>query len=181
VNTPRDDMPEHDPAISDLYRKTGDIAPPASLDEAVLASARRATRQRRQRWILPLSTAAVLMLGITVLLKLNSEWQPRDSAPVSAPHEEKSEITESLGSSADTTSMSDSTVMQADKLKEGESPVEPGMLQAEQKALEPKPWIEKIHKLIEEKKLDEAKKELEAFRKHYPDYKLPNDLKSLLP
>ncbi len=224
MNTPRDDMPEHDPHISALYRKTGNIEPPASLDEAVLASARRAVRQRRQRWVLPLSTAAVLMLGITVLLKLNGEWQPgrgfEGDVPMSTTHEEKSaearervmakraapaspepqalksappslatapselprgvvrekaEIAESMGFSADRARMSDSAV------QETESPVISGMAQAEQKVLEPKAWIEKIRKLIEEKKPDEAKKELEDFRKRYPDHKLPDDLKSLLP
>ncbi len=213
MNTPHDDMPEHDPDISALYRKTGDIAPPASLDEAVLASARRAIHQRRQRWILPLSTAAVLMLGITVLLKINSEWQPGDalerSAPAPAMPEEKAEtsagvlakkaapaspepqalravppqqaarakteIAESLGATTDTAPMADSTIQEA------ESPVIAGMAQTEQKVLEPKPWIEKIRKLIEAKKPNEARKEMEAFRKRYPDYKLPDDLKLLMP
>ncbi len=208
MNRPHDDMPEHDPDISALYRKAGNVEPPAKLDEAVLTSARRAIRQRRQRWILPLSTAAVLMLGITVLLKINSEWQPGDalerSAPAPAMHEEKAEtstgvlakkaapvspepralravppqqasrakteIAESLG--ADAAPMMDSTIQEA------ESPVIAGTALAEPKVLEPKPWIEKIRKLLLEKKPDEAKKELEAFRKHYPDYKLPDDLKS---
>ncbi len=209
MNRPHDDMPEHDPEISALYRKTGNVEPSAKLDEAVLASARRALRQRRQRWILPLSTAAVLMLGITVLLKINSEWQPGDalerSAPAPAMHEEKAagvlakkaapvspepralravppqqaaraktEIAESLGAAADAAPMMDST------MHEAESPIIAGIAQTEQKALEPQPWIEKIRKLLLEKKPDEAKKELEAFRKHYPDYKLPNDLKSLI-
>ncbi len=207
MNTPHDDMPEHDPHISALYRQAGDIAPPASLDEAVLASARRAVRQRRQRWIVPLSTAAVLMLGLTVLLKINSEWQTKESVPMAMPHEEKAEasagmlakkaapaspapqvlravppqqssrakteIAESFGAVAD-------AVQKTDKQKENETLAIAGAAQAEPKVLEPKPWIEKIRKLIEEKKLDEGRKELRAFRKRYPDYKLPNDLKSLV-
>ncbi len=230
MNTPQDDMPEHDPHISALYRKAGNIEPPASLDEAVLASARRAVRQRRNRWMLPLSTAAVLMLGLTVLLKLNSEWQPgrefKDDTPASvtleektesaagtlakraapapaktlglnaappssatAPREEqprqaaraKTEIAESQGFAADNAAMSDLIVPQTDKLKGSESPVISGMAQAEQKVLEPKAWIKKIRKLIEAKNIDEAKKELEAFKKRYPDHKLPDDLKPLIP
>lgn len=230
MNTPQDDMPEHDPHISALYRKTGNIEPPASLDEAVLASARRAVRQRRNRWMLPLSTAAVLMLGLTVLLKLNSEWQPgrefNDDTPTSvtleektesaagtlakraapapaktlelnaalpssaiAPRDEqprktakeKSEIASTLGSASDTAPISDSTLQQAETSNETETPFVSGMAQAEQKVLEPKAWIKKIRKLIEAKNIDEAKKELKAFRKHYPDYKLADDLKALLP
>lgn len=205
MNTSHD---EHDPEISALYRKTGNVEPPTKLDVAVLATARRAIRQRRQRWILPLSTAAVLMLGITVLLKINSEWLPTDSVPMAINHEEtetsagmlekktapispepqalramppqqaaraKKEITESLDFSADSAPMSDSTMQEAEK------PVIAGSAQTEQKVLEPKPWIEKIYKLIEEKKADDAKKELDAFRKRYPDYKLPADLTSLMP
>jgi hypothetical protein len=231
VNTPQDDMLEHDPHISALYRKTGNIEPPASLDETVLANARRAVRQRRNRWMLPLSTAAVLMLGLTVLLKLNSEWQPtpklEDSAPTSAANEdklaeapirmmakkaapapaetralksappsiataprdeqprktarEKTEIAKMLGSASDTAPISDSAIQQAEKSKDTESPVITGMAQAEQKVLEPKEWIKKIRKLLEAKKQDEAEKELKAFRKRYPDYKLPDDLKALIP
>lgn len=227
MNTPHDDMSEHDPHISALYRKTGNIEPPATLDEAVLASARRAVRQRRNRWMLPLSTAAVLMLGLTVLLKLNSEWQPgpklEDGAPASTPHEEKlaeaparmmakksapapsksqaltaqpsttiteqprqtarakSEDAESQSIAADTAPMTNSTMHETEIRKEAGSPVISGMAQAEQEVLEPKPWLEKIRKLIEAKKPDAAKKELKAFRKHYPDYKLPDDLKALIP
>lgn len=215
MNTPRDDMPEHDPHISAIYRTTGDIEPPAALDEAVLTSARHAVRQRRQRWMLPLSTAAVLMLGITVLLKLNSEWQPghdlEGGAPASPALEKKSkdtsvgmlakkaapepqalkappqaaraktEIAESLGFAADSAPMSGSVILEADKQKETESPILSGIVQTEQKVLEPKPWIKKIRKLLEAKKLAESRKELQAFRKHYPDYRLPDDLKSLLP
>lgn len=77
--------------------------------------------------------------------------------------------------------MSNSTIQEAEKSKEAGNPVISGMTQAEDKVLEPKPWIEKIHKLMEAKNLDEAKKELKAFRKRYPDYKLPDDLKSLMP
>ena len=61
---------EHDPDISELYRATRTAEPTAALDEKVLAQARRAARQRRRRWLLPLSTAAVVMVGLTLTLRM---------------------------------------------------------------------------------------------------------------
>lgn len=61
---------EHDPRLSKLYRSTRNAEPGAALDERVLAQARRAARNKRRRWLLPLSTAAVVMVGLTVTLKM---------------------------------------------------------------------------------------------------------------
>jgi len=69
-----EDGSEHDPDISAIYRKTGDLAPPTSLDDRILAAARRAAWRRKQRWILPLSTAAVVVLSVTLLINMNDEW-----------------------------------------------------------------------------------------------------------
>jgi hypothetical protein len=46
-----------------------------------------------------------------------------------------------------------------------------------QAILDPEAWIVKIRTLLEQKKRDEAIKELEAFKTAYPDYQLPADLK----
>jgi len=233
VSTPHNDMQEHDPDLSNLYRKAGDIAPPTSLDQAVLTTAHRAARQRRQRWMLPLSTAAVLMLGITVLLKLNSEWQFNSEQEGTIPTEQSDSLPEDLAVPSTTMapqkrarderlmdkapkkmlrqqpaplhpeakalkkpptasavtdntdafifsdealSASDSGAQENDNKKETSTVATPV---PEQEVLQAKPWIEKIRELVESKHKDEARKELESFRKHYPDYKLPDDLKSL--
>lgn len=66
-------MSEHDShddsAISALYRRASQEAPLRHLDERVLVTARRHAAQRSHRWWLPLSTAAVLVLAVTLLLR----------------------------------------------------------------------------------------------------------------
>lgn len=66
-------MSEHDshddPAISALYRSASQEAPSRHLDERVMVTARRHAARRSHRWWLPLSTAAVLVLAVTLLLR----------------------------------------------------------------------------------------------------------------
>lgn len=44
--------------------------------------------------------------------------------------------------------------------------------------LRPEDWLKRIKKLRQQGKLEEAKKELAAFKKHYPDYPVPEALES---
>ncbi|MEN8179771.1 MAG: hypothetical protein ABFS39_14310 [Pseudomonadota bacterium] len=59
-----------DPAISHLYRATRIEEPDAALDVKILAEAKAVTHHQRRRWLLPLSSAAVVLLGVTLTLKL---------------------------------------------------------------------------------------------------------------
>ena len=59
-----------DPDITALYRSTRREEPNAALDGRILSEARHVARRRRNRWLLPLSSAAVVMLGLTLTLKL---------------------------------------------------------------------------------------------------------------
>jgi hypothetical protein len=45
----------------------------------------------------------------------------------------------------------------------------------------PEAWLKAIDKLLDEKKMDEANKSLEAFVKAYPDYQLDEKYRALLP
>jgi hypothetical protein len=62
--------PLEDPDIGALYRATRTMEPGTELDALILARARTAARRRRNRWLLPLSSAAVVMLGLTLTLQL---------------------------------------------------------------------------------------------------------------
>ncbi len=271
---------EHDHAVSAVYRKAADLSPPTSLDNAILAAARQAAWRRKQRWMLPLSTAAVVMFSVTLLLNMHDEWDfsreeggdsptspilPSASRPVSrsaekpkpalpaAPQEIAVEVesyreeaadilakrltppapssltakpkkaapsskdltTETAGKSTpappgelidqaarsraqssgvlafsnDFSTLADSADEEADKKKPS---LEPGkavikqpvnkdvvrMERGEQALLAPKPWLAKIRELITAGKTETARKELEFFKKRYPDHMLPDDLKS---
>jgi hypothetical protein len=67
-----------DPQVSAAYRALGAEEPPRALDEAILAAARRPRRGWVQRWSVPLSLAAVVVLSVVVTLRIQHE-QP---APV---------------------------------------------------------------------------------------------------
>lgn len=259
-------IPGHDPAISAIYRKTANIEPPAAMDEVILSSAKRVARQRKQRWILPLSTAAVVMLSVTLMLNMNREWdfsrELPDTTPPSQPEakaktkpsfkaEAQAPASEEAADDAarelvpaekpapsarhramapDTTGLKSDRTAPADALTEQEAraqsqgefaisddfsfpqeaadeasaveeerasppPPMPGesmqkkaaargltsMEGSAEEALQPEPWLQKIRKLLESGEENAARKELEAFKKEYPDYTLPEDIKSIAP
>ncbi|MBI3546092.1 MAG: hypothetical protein HY081_05805 [Gammaproteobacteria bacterium] len=77
--------------IARTYRATGKDEPPASLDAKILAQAQRAVTKPKAhgpfagRWALPLSTAAMVVLSVGVVLLLNERGaldQQDDRAPL---------------------------------------------------------------------------------------------------
>lgn len=86
--TEEDKVPQR---LSEAYRELGAPSPPEALDEAILAAARRAARPWTQRWAVPLSLAAVLVLSVTVTLRMQVEQpgveqvaqQAKETAPAS--------------------------------------------------------------------------------------------------
>lgn len=81
------------------YRDLAREEPPGALDAKILAAARREVeaprRSRSPRWMVPVSLAAVVMLGVGLTLRMQME-QPgietsmsRDSLPASAPQAER--------------------------------------------------------------------------------------------
>ncbi|MDP1537540.1 MAG: hypothetical protein Q8L95_10195 [Burkholderiales bacterium] len=79
--TPGPDM-EQDPQLAAIYRAAADAAPPAHLDDAVRAAARRevAAAPRRhgfRRWSVPISLAAVIVLSVTVVTMMREQGADR--------------------------------------------------------------------------------------------------------
>lgn len=76
-------MSDHDDKLSRRYRELARAEPPPAVDAAILSAATRAVRSRpRLNWAVPVSLAAVLVLGIGVALRMQLE-QPgiETSAP----------------------------------------------------------------------------------------------------
>ena len=75
----------HDPEdlrrVSRRYREMGAEEPPRTLDDAILAAAKRSARPWTQRWAVPLSLAAVVVLSVMVTLRIQHE-QPGIESPV---------------------------------------------------------------------------------------------------
>lgn len=85
---------EQDPQLAALYRAGADAAPPAHLDDAIRAAARRevAAGPRRagiRRWAVPVSLAAVLLLSVSVVTLMREQGADRSESmlqpPVHAP------------------------------------------------------------------------------------------------
>lgn len=88
---------DHDVPLTSLYRAAPPELPPAALDDAIRAAARREVRARPQaagapfaaRWQMPLSIAAVLVLCASLIALMREEGgeltqPPRADAPASA-------------------------------------------------------------------------------------------------
>jgi ribonuclease E len=102
-DTPRDD-PAHDPHLARLMAAVGDEQPPAALDAAIQAAARREVSARPQtagggtaapvvrgkrNWYVPVSIAAVLVLSVSLVTLVHEEKgdelaQPKAPASVDA-------------------------------------------------------------------------------------------------
>ena len=66
-------MNESDDELLKRYRDLPRAAPPSSLDASILAASRRATRRPLARWAAPFSVAAVLVLALGLVLRVQRE------------------------------------------------------------------------------------------------------------
>jgi hypothetical protein len=87
----RDDDPDHDPRLARLYQAASGEEPPAALDAAILAAARREVGARPQvigagggqtsippvrakrNWYMPVSIVAVLVLSVSLVVQVHQE------------------------------------------------------------------------------------------------------------
>jgi len=79
-------MTEHeDPRVSAGYQALGRESPPEALDAAILAASRRAVgagprRNRLRRWALPVSIAAVVVLTMSIVVRIQLERPDLETA-----------------------------------------------------------------------------------------------------
>lgn len=94
--TRKPDHPKHDDrlpgeaGIGRVYRAGGGDMPPAALDARILDQARAAVqspRTRATRWALPLSTAAVVVLAVGVVLLMTKEGALNHRTGMEVPNE----------------------------------------------------------------------------------------------
>lgn len=88
---------EHDPQLAALYRAGADAEPPAHLDDAIRAAARREVaagprRTAARRWGLPVSLAAVLVLSVSVVTLMREQGADRLDQPQAPAAAMQSEI-----------------------------------------------------------------------------------------
>jgi hypothetical protein len=79
-----DDYLDDRSPLSGMYRTGSREEPPAALDAAILAEARRALAPRPRRWAIPLSAAAAILLAVGLGIVMTREGvNPIAPAPVS--------------------------------------------------------------------------------------------------
>ncbi len=68
----------------------------------------------------------------------------------------------------------------AERREAATAPSRPAAPAAGPAAEGPEPWLERIRQLVKEGRLEEARKSLEEWRRRYPDWAVPEDLKGLV-
>jgi hypothetical protein len=184
---------ERDERVTQAYRALGDASPPAALDQAILAASRR----RGGRWYVPVSAAAVLVLAVAVAVVVEREAPKRvddvavapqvKSAPAPAgakPAERalarpepsvaaKREAREAPASRAPDLAKSQESAAAA-------APAAGALVQGMARAPEETPahWLERIAKLRADGRDKEADEGLAEFRRRYPDYEIPKEMRA---
>ena len=194
---PHEQLPD-DPSLSTLYQATRREQPSAGLDKAVIEEARRALSRRRLRWWLPLSTAAVILLGVS--LTLNQIEPPAVTAPSDEMLDEGPPP--SAASSAPMPGLREKALksqpapsLQRAAPARRESSVEDRFLdtplQSEMQALPateadmakrvlaPEQRVAQMLELLRQKDAEALRQALKAFRELYPDYPLPEELEAV--
>ncbi len=197
-------MAEHDERedASRRYRELPREEPPAALDAAILAHARRAVEARSSRpWYFSLAAAAVLVLAVALTWNIEREQPDRvavTSAPPAPPAaaEEKAQapaapapeparrraarpkVEDSAGERELAKQQAPAAEMRADRAQPRPQPgaaARSEIMRQEAFAETPEQWLERITRLRAEGKHDEADKALAAFRKRYPDFRMAEE------
>jgi len=163
--------PERDERVSASYRALGREEPSAALDAAILAAARR----RGSRWGVPVSIAAVLVLAAGVTLRMQQE-QPDSELAVPAPQamEERRPAPPARENAphAAADAVAPASTPAAGAVLQSRARMETAAKQTEE-ALAPDAWLDRIAAMRKAGRLKEADESYAAFKRKYPDYRIP--------
>lgn len=199
---PKNALPGAD-QVSRAYQAADfDEEPPAELDRAILAAARRQHRRPLASYLPPLALAATVILSISLMLRsgvLNenseifSDEAPAPPAARTAPVATPTELDEIV---APEEAADNGTIVQIERLlapqleavelrsRAAESPrtAASAVLADCTGAVREQPdtWLACIAVSLQQGNEDDARREVEAFAQAYPDYSLPKDLEALL-
>jgi hypothetical protein len=190
---------ERDPGVSRRYRELGAEEPSRHVDEAILAASRR-----RWKWYYPAAAAAVIVLAVAVTIHVERERPDPESAVLMRAPQPAQEA--GRGARPTEESRADSAVREKREAQPSAPAVAPapaskpsvaeppraardeaasaraleapaaGMLGKQLAEEPPEKMLERIAELRRQGRHEEADKALEAFRKRYPAYKLPESV-----
>lgn len=177
---------ERDGRISAAYRGLGREAPPPELDAAILAAARR----QRSRWTVPVSIAAVVVLAVGVSLRVQLEKPDTAESMVLAPRvmQAPAVAAKSAQEAKREPAPDVSRESARDEVRVLRAPAAPaagavapsniarGKITAASES--PEQWLERIAKLRAAGKAHEADESFAAFKRRYPDYRIPDKMRA---
>lgn len=183
---------ERDERVSAAYRGLGREEPPAGLDAAILAAARRP----RRRWAVPVSIAAVVVLAVGVTLRVQLE-HPEEAEPVAlapkaleapapAAAPERRDAAPPPAEPAGVRSQAAPPAALSERAGDAASrqevqgtiaPAAPAAKLAG-KPETPEQWLERIARLRAEGKHREADESLAEFKRRYPDYEIAEAMRA---
>ena len=164
---------EREPKVSQRYRELPGEQPSPELDQAILAAARRSIDKPhaplvvpagRHRWYYSLAAAAVVVLAVAVTVHVDRQRQNVEGAPEPAakPQREPQERPR--------------TQSGAELRRERAAPA----AAPAPAPLSPAQELERIVELRRQGRDDEADKALAEFRKRYPGYVIPEEMRAKL-
>jgi hypothetical protein len=185
-------------ALSALYRRHRSAQPTPAIDLAIRTQAYREAHRRKLVWRWPLASAALILLGLTLVLKLTEPPLPRQIAPT-MPLTDNEQAAATTPFAQTTTPSHAPTRLQAAK-REIDIPALPPTWApqnaelAKEKTLANTPAppaqptiatevaqaLARIRTLLDAGRMQEAIEQLENFRQNYPGLALPADLQNSL-
>jgi hypothetical protein len=163
----------------------------------VLSEARKVTAHYRKRWILPLSSAALILLGIGLSLPLvdwkQDNYQPKQLAPAPAKQTDtRAESEQSMSKPAlpqfnisippkmEYRAQEKTDSVGPERKRRQQAPAEVMLQSADsgRSDMTPEQWLREIETMIEAGREQAAKRALDGFIKIYPDYPLPKSLQT---
>jgi hypothetical protein len=186
---------ERDPGLSRHYRSLEPLEPSPELDRKILAAARVVAPAGRHRWYYSLAAAAVLVFAVAITLQLERDApQPDALAPAQPPRLERElrgeikpapepaakpaakpatkSVTREAAPRERVAAPAFAPDPRADAAGAQRPAPTPAAAQMAAAPENPERWLERIAELRSRGRHAEADRELAAFRKAYPDYRL---------
>lgn len=156
-------MTERDPKLSARYRELPREEPPRHVDDAILVAARRRKGRKSRRSYYAMALAAVIVLAIAITVHLERRQDPevtsapqegkREDAPLADLHRAPAPAAEPAASARAETRSALGAV-----------------------AASPEQWLQGIADLRRQGRDEDAERQLEDFRKRYPDYRIAPEM-----
>ncbi len=192
-NETDDRVPE---SLENAWRDLDHPEPPALVDQGILNRARAAVDKPHSNrpwsfgWIHTVTTAAVIVLGVTLLLQFRETAPPADfPAPAASPPPErdaataKTRLMERQAAEPMRQEARSVAPAAAGAAEETEADAAAPRLANEAMSiaedaddLAPEQWLEDIRALVEAGQLEAARASLGGFRETWPDYPVPDGL-----